>query len=88
MKLKKMIKFAVNSDYRFLVLSAKGRKAKMSAEEFLKKKYRIMTGKELNLDNPSCYTENLQWLKLYDHRPEYSTMVDKYYLLNELENDM
>ncbi len=30
-----------------------------------------------NLKDPQTYTEKLQWLKLYDHRPEYSRMVDK-----------
>jgi len=32
----------------------------------------------LNLDNPTTYNEKLQWMKLYDRRPEYTTMVDKY----------
>ena len=31
----------------------------------------------LNLENPKSYNEKLQWLKLYDRRPEYSIMVDK-----------
>lgn len=31
-----------------------------------------------NLKNPQTFNEKLQWLKLYDRRPEYSTMVDKY----------
>ncbi len=32
----------------------------------------------LNLDNPRTFNEKLQWLKLYDRRPEYTKMVDKY----------
>ena len=28
--------------------------------------------------NPKTYSEKLQWLKLHDRRPEYTTMVDKY----------
>ena len=32
----------------------------------------------LNLDNPKTYNEKLQWLKLYNHKPEYTIMVDKY----------
>lgn len=32
----------------------------------------------LNLDNPQTFNEKLQWLKLYDRRSEYTTMVDKY----------
>lgn len=32
----------------------------------------------LNLDNPQTFNEKLQWLKLYDHNPLYTTLVDKY----------
>ena len=32
----------------------------------------------MDLDNPKTFNEKLQWLKLYDRRPEYTTMVDKY----------
>lgn len=31
-----------------------------------------------NLKKPQTFNEKLQWLKLYDRRPEYSIMVDKY----------
>lgn len=31
-----------------------------------------------NLKEPQTFNEKLQWLKLYDRRPEYTTMVDKY----------
>lgn len=41
-------------------------------------KYYKRTGKRLNLRSPAEYTEKLQWLKLYDRRPIYTTMVDKY----------
>lgn len=33
---------------------------------------------DLNLRNPQSYNEKLQWLKLYDRNPLYTTMVDKY----------
>ena len=32
----------------------------------------------LNLSRPMTYNEKLQWIKLYDHNPIYTTMVDKY----------
>lgn len=32
----------------------------------------------LNIDYPTTFNEKLQWLKIYDRRPEYTTMVDKY----------
>lgn len=50
----------------------------MSDETYLKLLYKYSMGKELNLDNPETYTEKLQWIKLYDRRPEYTMMVDKY----------
>ena len=45
---------------------------------FLKIVYRKMMGEELNLNNPRTFNEKLQWLKLYDRKPEYTRMVDKY----------
>lgn len=47
-------------------------------EPYLKFIYFCCFGKRLNLDNPKTFSEKLQWLKLYDRRPEYTTMVDKY----------
>lgn len=32
----------------------------------------------LDLKHPKTFNEKLQWLKLYDHNPLYTTMVDKY----------
>lgn len=45
---------------------------------YLKLKYRVLMGKNLNLKNPVNYTEKLQWLKLHDRKPIYTDMVDKY----------
>ena len=45
---------------------------------FLKIQFRLKMGYPLNLDNPQTYNEKLQWLKLYNRRPEYTKMVDKY----------
>lgn len=77
-KSKKIGRFLWDSDYRFLVSAGRGWKADLPAADFLKRMYRICMGRELDLENPRTYTEKLQWLKLYDHRPEYTTMVDKY----------
>lgn len=65
-----MVRLNILSHYRLLKW--------MSSETFLKKAFRYSMGRELNLENPVTYTEKLQWLKLYDHRPEYTRMVDKY----------
>lgn len=45
---------------------------------YLKLKYRVVMRKKLDLSNPRTFTEKLQWLKLYNRKPEYTTMVDKY----------
>lgn len=34
-------------------------------------------GKRLNLGNPQTFNEKLQWLKLFDRKPEYTRMADK-----------
>lgn len=33
---------------------------------------------KLDLKNPKAYNEKLQWIKLYDRNPLYTTLVDKY----------
>lgn len=47
-------------------------------EIYLKWAYRVKIGKKLNLKKPEAFTEKIQWLKLYDRRPEYTMLVDKY----------
>lgn len=46
--------------------------------EYLKRRFKRYTGYNLNLDNPKTFNEKLQWLKLHDHNPQYTRMVDKY----------
>ncbi len=50
----------------------------LSDETFLRLVYRGRMGKKLNLDNPRTYNEKLQFLKLYNRNPLYTTLVDKY----------
>lgn len=45
---------------------------------YLQLLYYFEMGHKLNLKNPKTFTEKLQWLKLYNRKPEYTTMVDKY----------
>lgn len=45
---------------------------------YVKIQYRYLTGRNLNLKHPVRYNEKVQWIKLYDHNPLYTTMVDKY----------
>ena len=38
---------------------------------YLKIMYKLKMNKKLNLNNPHSFNEKLQWLKLYDRKPEY-----------------
>jgi hypothetical protein len=50
----------------------------MDDEIYLKRRYRIRTGKELHLDHPITFNEKLQWMKLYNRNPIFTIMADKY----------
>lgn len=47
-------------------------------KQYLQIVYRFQMGKKLNLKCPVSFSEKLQWLKLYDRKPIYTQMVDKY----------
>ena len=63
---------------RFFYLSALGFYNYMSDEKYLKNAFKCKLGYSLDLSNPQTFNEKIQWLKLYDRRPEYTMMVDKY----------
>jgi len=76
--LKKIIVLIKNPKKRLEFFISKGLYKKMSDEKFLKRAYKVYMMQKLDLKNPRTYTEKLQWLKIYDHRDKYTTMVDKY----------
>lgn len=47
-------------------------------ELYLRLVYKRATGKVLHLNPPRTFNEKLQWLKLYDRRPVYTMLADKY----------
>ncbi len=51
-------------------------------EKYLKSIYFVNTRQKLNLKHPKSFNEKLQWLKLYDRKPEYNILVDKYEVKN------
>lgn len=78
-KLKTYITNLFNKDKRFLTFAKINHfYPDMPDDEYLIKKWKALMGTELNLDDPHTFNEKLQWLKLYDRKPEYTTMVDKY----------
>lgn len=62
----------------FLGLARRGFLNWMNDEIYLKVKYWARLGRKLDLENPKSFNEKIQWLKLYDRKPEYVRMVDKY----------
>ena len=45
---------------------------------YLRMRFKQRCGRSLNLAEPKTFNEKLQWLKLYNRKPEYTIMVDKY----------
>ena len=54
----------------------------LSDKSFIRKLYKKRLGKKINLSNPRTFCEKQNWLKLYDRKPIYTVMVDKYLARN------
>ena len=50
----------------------------LSDAQYMKRRYKLLTNKTLELERPSTYNEKLQWIMLNDRRPLYTLMVDKF----------
>lgn len=71
-------KFFLNKEVCLGYLTKLGIYNKMTDEDFLKMKFKVIMGRKLDLENPKTFNEKLQWLKINNRKPEYSIMVDKY----------
>lgn len=58
----------------------------ISDKKYLELFFKGGQGRKLDIENPKTYTEKLQWLKLYNRKPEYTMMSDKYLVRNYVEN--
>ena len=76
--------FLFDKEKRTTYLAQKGFYNNMNDEQFLKKQFKNVFGYELDLENPITYNEKLQWLKLFDRNPKYTTFVDKYEVKKEV----
>lgn len=70
----------LNNPYRLLLFfKSKGCNFSFIPDEiYLQLYYKATLNKYLNLKVPQTFNEKLQWLKLNDHNPLYTRMVDKY----------
>lgn len=53
---------------------------------YLKLCYQLKLHKKLNLKNPQTFNEKLQYLKVYNRKPEYTMLVDKYRVREYIKN--
>lgn len=74
---KKIIKRLFSQKYYLRTMALVKLAPLFSDRKYLELMFPMRVGYKLNLDNPQTYNEKLQWLKLYDRRPEYTQMVDK-----------
>ena len=51
---------------------------RLKDKKYLELMYLKRMNRKIDIENPKTFNEKLQWLKLYDRRPEYTKMVDKY----------
>lgn len=72
------LNYFINNPFDIIASAAKKIKILIPDKLYLKILFRSRMGYKLNLNKPETYSEKLQWLKLYDRRPEYTVMVDKY----------
>ena len=90
-KIMTIFKSIYDSDSRFKLLYRFGFYNKLSDYEYLKLMFKAYMGKELDFNNPKTLNEKIQWLKLYNRKPEYTLMVDKYrvkeYVANKIGNE-
>ena len=78
MKHGKVVRYILDPAYRWDVNSRLGLNNKVSDVEYIRKTFMYKVGYELNIENPVFFNEKIQWLKLYNRKPEYTIMVDKY----------
>ena len=62
----------------FAMLGSRGLLNWLPDEQYIKLQFRLAMGYWPDLKNPKTYNEKLQWLKLHDRNPLYTTLVDKY----------
>lgn len=76
--LEKIKRYLYDSEFRIRINTNMGIYNSMDDKNHIEKLFRASMDYNLDLHNPKTFNEKLQWLKLYNRRPEYTKMVDKY----------
>ncbi len=72
-----MNEYIKNPKTIFIPLAARDIFRWMTDEKFLKLSYFVRGKDKLDFTNPKRFNDKLQWLKVYDHNPLYTKLVDK-----------
>lgn len=76
--LRRVFDFVKDKDYRFLVLARHGFYDSLSDRDYMLRGALANKCCPLNIENPVTFNDKLAWLKLYDRKPLYTQIVDKY----------
>lgn len=71
------IKLLMTNRNAFLAQLVKQFAFLFSDKKYLDLTFRYRMGRKINWDNPRTFNEKLNWLKIHDHNPLYTKLVDK-----------
>ena len=72
------ISYYLNNPRKILIRLGRGNILRLlTDEQYIRLMWKANMDYPLNLKNPRTYNEKLQWIKIYDHNPLYTTIVDK-----------
>ena len=84
-KMNKIVQHILHPSYVLLKLDNVGI-VRLKDKKYLSILYKKVLDEKIDFDNPKTFNEKLQWLKLYDRKEIYTTMVDKYEAKNYVAN--
>ena len=76
--IKRGIKYLFHNRIQFVDSIVKNYLSFLPDKLYLSLRYRCLMGYWIDWKNPRTFTEKIQWLKVYNRKPEYTMMVDKY----------
>lgn len=75
--IRKAINYLMHNQLQFIDSCVKNLWFLFPDKLYLSLRYRCQMGHWIDWKHPRTFTEKLQWLKVYDYKPEYTRMVDK-----------
>lgn len=76
--IKKGINYLLHNRAQFCDSIVKNFLGWLPDKQYLSLRFRCQMGYWIDWKNPKTFSEKIQWLKVYNRKPEYTTMVDKY----------